>query len=268
MLRGSESCLMSAVSSALLLLVVFASSSAEGATTKLTSVPSAAAQSGDNGGMDGTVHNLRFVDPPSSFHRTTNIGTSLTQPLSKRASDKSWSRKVREVGRLNDLGEEDLSGPAEVSSHGKLRPLYPALSGSGELFRLFRPLAMSPEKTIGMTRWYLPGFGYFNRGGRAASSNFIRFGRSGPGLLEPEDGLDGGGDAALLSRNSAKKKNNFIRLGRENPRQTNFIRLGRSGPTAVAPLSPGEFFNSAYITPALSDPLRAPEEEAPRHGFN
>jgi len=47
------------------------------------------------------------------------------------------------------------------------------------------------------------------REGRA--ENFIRFGRT------------------HADKSVANKKNNFIRLGRENPRQNNFIRLGRGG---------------------------------------
>ncbi|CAL8131750.1 unnamed protein product [Orchesella dallaii] len=67
-------------------------------------------------------------------------------------------------------------------------------------------------------------------------------------------------DNIPFSRNYAKKKNNFIRLGRENPRQTNFNRLGRSGGAAgsdhAATAVGGEYYNSGYITSALSDPLR------------
>lgn len=46
---------------------------------------------------------------------------------------------------------------------------------------------------------------------QARAENFIRFGRT------------------HSDKRLANKKNNFIRLGRENPRQNNFIRLGRGG---------------------------------------
>jgi len=227
-----------------------------------------------------SLHNLRLLSSsPMLTHQdmmTSSVFPVATVKSTSTGGDPPKSRKVREISRVDSgsggVGTEDemSSAPASSSLLGqdypqsrqssKVKSLYPQLSGSGELFRLFRPLALTPEKTIGMTRWYVPGFGYFNRGGRAASSNFIRFGRSGSpggGYYGEDDGTNGGGDVSMLNRNNAKKKNNFIRLGRENPRQTNFIRLGRSGPPSP---SAGEFYNSAYITPALSESFREDED--------
>lgn len=224
-------------------------------------------------GGDGTIHNLRLISSQAQLQGMTSPVNPLAAAApSSKAGDALRSRKVRDVSHVDQGLEDDMSSPASApGSLGqeypgnrqstKAKALYPPLSGSGELFRLFRPLALTPDKTIGMTRWYLPGFGYFNRGGRAASSNFIRFGRSGVKYFDDDDGLGGGGDVNMVNRNNAKKKNNFIRLGRENPRTTNFIRLGRSGPP-----SPGEFYNSGYITSSLSDSFRDEDDE--RHPWN
>lgn len=227
-----------------------------------TTTVSSAATTGQS--TDGSVQNLRLLSIPQLNHDIASLAPVAASTTGDGIFAKS--RKARDVSRVDPGGEDDLTSASAAAALGqdytpparqssKAKTLYPPLSGSGELFRLFRPLALTPDKTIGMTRWYLPGFGYFNRGGRAASSNFIRFGRSGAHYFDDDEALNGGGDVSMLNRNNAKKKNNFIRLGRENPRQTNFIRLGRSGPP-----SQGEFFNSGYITPALSDPFR--EEEA------
>lgn len=230
------------------------------------------------------LHNLRLLSSPMLTHQdmmTSSVFPIATiKSMSEGAGELPKSRKVREISRVDPGssvggGEDDISSapaslgqdyPGQSRQSSKIKALYPQLSGSGELFRLFRPLALTPDKGLGLTRWYVPGFGYFNRGGRAASSNFIRFGRSGMGgggYYGEDDGTSGGGDVSMLNRNNARKKNNFIRLGRENPRQTNFIRLGRSGQPSP---SAGEFYNSAYITPALSESFR--EEEDGRREMN
>ena len=84
---------------------------------------------------------------------------------------------------------------------------------------------LSPKD--GSPRWILPPtYTYpFPRTGRA--ENFIRFGRRDSDFMNPFFPI------SALTPNSpfpskANKKNNFIRLGRENPRPNNFIRLGRS----------------------------------------
>lgn len=71
-------------------------------------------------------------------------------------------------------------------------------------------------------KWLFRGIGQspFPRGLRR-DSHFIRFGRN--------SNMDFDSFNLATANNNGNKKNNFIRLGRENPRRNNFIRLGRSG---------------------------------------
>jgi hypothetical protein len=94
---------------------------------------------------------------------------------------------------------------------------------STDMLRYTPAILMPRESKYPLNRWYLPGLSHFSRGGRAERNGFIRFGRNG--------NFDAFADGNFMNSHShnGNKKSNFIRLGRENPRQTNFIRLGRSG---------------------------------------
>jgi len=109
---------------------------------------------------------------------------------------------------------DDVSAPAADVTHKTQRSL-----ASSDMLRYTPTILMARESKYPLSRWYLPGLSsHFSRGGRADRNGFIRFGRSG--------NFD---DGNFMNSHNGKKKSNFIRLGRENPRQNNFIRLGRSG---------------------------------------
>ena len=110
------------------------------------------------------------------------------------------------------------------------------LSKSPELHRMLRSITLFPRPN-NLARWYFPGLGYFARGGRASSSNFIRFGR---------DGRFGATAGPTMVSGYATKKNNFIRLGRAGPGRNNFIRLGRSGHGSKVGFFP-DYYSPAVI---------------------
>ena len=145
-------------------------------------------------------------------------GYHIEGKSSSSSNDKDqYKRQVRAAEAAPIQPQQDQSGQdlmAEPDDGGsrsnQLLSLYPSYLAN----RYYLPhssLASYPTAPNG-AKW-LSGFPLdLPRAGRA-DSNFIRFGRSVyPGIFR-----------------TGSKKNNFIRLGRENPRQNNFIRLGRSG---------------------------------------
>ncbi|CAG7727307.1 unnamed protein product [Allacma fusca] len=131
------------------------------------------------------------------------IEAASTQPQQQAEQQQEQQSLYGRSGE-SDLGEE----PLKVSSDQRLPILLSSLPMENK--RYFLPSHDLLSGRLG-GKWVSGSL--YPRIGKA-DSNFIRFGRSFHGGF--------GGNS---------KKNNFIRLGRENPRQTNFIRLGRSGPS-------------------------------------
>lgn len=135
-------------------------------------------------------------------------------------------RHIRSVNpqqqQLNDLEADDniqsnaVSEEESETSHKMQKPFV-----SSDMFPLQNYQIQATREGPVLHKWLFRGTGQppFARGLRR-DSHFIRFGRNANLNL---DGFN------LGTSNNGNKKNNFIRLGRENPRRNNFIRLGRSG---------------------------------------
>lgn len=157
---------------------------------------------------------------PSYHHPRFGMMPSTVTEL--RRHIRSVDQGIQQSNEPQFETEDGIQSNSEVEEDSEVSHKSPRSYVSSDVLRYLPPTSLTRENEFALkNRWYFPGFGHFSRGGRA-DTHFIRFGRNA--------NFDGS-VANLMSSNNMNpnKKNNFIRLGRENPRQNNFIRLGRSG---------------------------------------